>query len=55
MKKDIEASEWGTCSNCVNAYEGICNDCPDENGEVGYSTEISDLATCENWKKKEGD
>ena len=51
-KIKVEESKWGTCSNCINASEGVCDSCPDENGEIVGITEISDNGTCENWRER---
>ena len=51
--KNLEPKEsnWGTCSDCINAEGGVCWDCPDETGETGHATEICNEFTCVNWSK----
>ncbi len=53
--KNLELIEsvWGTCSNCENAGEGVCDCCPNEEGEIQGITEITENGTCENWKRRE--
>lgn len=52
MELEAKECKWGTCSDCINREDGVCYNCPDENGLVGHCTECSPRGTCENWKER---